>query len=334
LRHTHRSIAISDRSSVGEARRAALAAAQSLGFSESRRNDVGIAVTEAATNIVLHAKTGEFLVCAAQGENSSYLDLLALDTGTGIYNIPQAFEDGYSTIGTAGQGLGAVQRLSDVSSLYSLPDRGTVFWSRFQTGTTAVSRLHGAVSIPMKGEAVCGDGFLTLPGKSRSLYMMVDGLGHGAHAAEAAEEAIRTVGVHAGESATEIVTITHDALKKTRGAAMTVVLVDHERQTLICSGVGNISSVIVSGAAARNMVSQNGTLGAVLPRIQEFTYPFDSRSMLVMHSDGVGTKWSFSSYPGLHARHPQLIAGLLYRDFSRHRDDATVLLASLGGEAA
>ncbi|WP_058187045.1 ATP-binding protein [Terracidiphilus gabretensis] len=325
---------MTDRSSVGEARRAALAAAQSLGFSESRRNDVGIAVTEAATNIVLHANTGEFLICAAYGENSSYLDLLALDSGAGIYNVPQAFEDGYSTVGTAGQGLGAVQRLSDVSSLYSLPNRGTIFWSRFQTGTTVAPLLYGAVSIPMKGEAVCGDGFLALPGKSRSLYMMVDGLGHGAHAAEAAKEAVQTVGAHAGESATEIIAITHDALKKTRGAAMSVVLVDHERHTLTSSGIGNISTVIVQGATTRNVVSQNGTLGAVLPRIQEFTYPFDPRSMLLMHSDGVGTKWSLASYPGLQARHPQLIAGLLYRDFSRHRDDASVLLASLGGEAA
>jgi hypothetical protein len=69
-----------------------------------------------------------------------------------------------------------------------------------------------------------------------------------------------------------------------------------------------------------------------MPRVQEFNYPIDSRSMLLMHSDGVGTKYSFSSYPGLQIRHPQLIAGLLYRDFSRHRDDATVLLASIGGD--
>ena len=332
MRHTHKSIAITDRSSVGEARRSALSAAQSLGFSESRRNDVGIAVTEAATNIVLHAQTGEFLICATQDENGSYLDLLALDNGSGISNIPQAFEDGYSTIGTAGQGLGAVQRMADVSSLYSLPDRGTVFWSRFQTGMKTVPRLYGAVNIPIKGEAVCGDGFLALPGKVRSLYMVVDGLGHGSYAAEAAEEAVKTVSAHAGKSATEIVTITHDALKKTRGAAMTVIVVDHERQTLSCSGVGNISSVIVTGATTRSMVSQNGTLGAVMPRVQEFNYPIDSRSMLLMHSDGVGTKYSFSSYPGLQIRHPQLIAGLLYRDFSRHRDDATVLLASIGGD--
>jgi hypothetical protein len=53
-----------------------------------------------------------------------------------------------------------------------------------------------------------------------------------------------------------------------------------------------------------------------------------------MYSDGLNTKCSLSSYPGLQVRHPQLIAGLLYRDFSRHRDDASVMLASLGGDAA
>ena len=334
MRLTHKSIAISDRSSVGEVRRAAQVAALSLGFSESRRNDIGIAVTEAATNIVLHANSGEFLICAMQGEYGSWLDLLALDNGPGINDISRAFEDGYSTGGTAGQGLGAVQRLSDVSSLYSLPDRGTVFWSRFHNGTIAAAPQFGAVSIPIKGESVCGDGFLALPGKSRSLYMMVDGLGHGAHAAEAAEEAVKTVRTHAAESAAEIIARTHDALKKTRGAAMTVTVVDHERQILTCSGVGNISATIIGTATTRSLVSQNGTLGAVLPRIQEFTYPIDSRSLLLMYSDGLNTKCSLSSYPGLQARHPQLIAGLLYRDFSRHRDDASVMLASLGGDAA
>ncbi len=294
---------------------------------------MAIAVTEAATNIILHATSGEFLVCSGQDENSSYLDLLALDNGPGIQDISRAFEDGYSTIGTAGQGLGAVQRLSDVSSLYSLPDRGTVFWSRFQMGTTAAPSFYGAVSIPIKGEVVCGDGFLALPGKSRSLYMVVDGLGHGAHAAEAAEEAVLTVHANAGERPAEIISRTHDALRKTRGAAMTVAVADHERQILICSGVGNISSAIV-GSAARNMISQNGTLGAVLPRIQEYTFPIDSRSMLLMCSDGVSTKFSVTPYPGLLIRHPQLAAGLLYRDFSRHRDDATVLLTSLRGAAA
>jgi len=111
---------------------------------------------------------------------------------------------------------------------------------------------------------------------------------------------------------------------------MSLVLVDHERQMVVCSGVGNISTALITGTATRNVPSQNGTLGAVLPHIQEYTYPIEPHSTLLMFSDGLTSKCSIAGYPGLQNRHPQLIAGLLYRDFGRGRDDATVLYAPLG----
>jgi hypothetical protein len=46
-----------------------------------------------------------------------------------------------------------------------------------------------------------------------------------------------------------------------------------------------------------------------------------------MHSDGLGTQWRLERYPGLIQKHPSLIAGVLYRDFNRERDDVTVLVA-------
>jgi hypothetical protein len=49
-----------------------------------------------------------------------------------------------------------------------------------------------------------------------------------------------------------------------------------------------------------------------------------------MHSDGLTTHWDVDRYPGLLHMHPSLIAGVLYRDFRRRRDDVTVLAA---GEA-
>jgi anti-sigma regulatory factor (Ser/Thr protein kinase) len=310
-----------------------MAAAQSLGFSEGRRSDVGIVATEAATNILLHAGSGEILVCPIHDQSTVGLDLLALDNGPGIVDVSKAFDDGFSTGGTAGQGLGAIRRIADACSMYSLAQKGTVLWIRIlETAPADVS--HGVVNIPMKGESVCGDSFLALPGLSRSLYMVVDGLGHGAYAAEAAAEAVATVGACAGESPTEIVTRAHDALKKTRGAAMSVAVVDHQRKIVTYSGIGNISALIVNATANRNMISQNGTLGAVLPRVQEYTYPIDDRSLLLMYSDGISTRCSLAGYPGLQSRPLGLVAGVLYRDFSRRRDDATVLLASIGGDAA
>jgi len=49
--------------------------------------------------------------------------------------------------------------------------------------------------------------------------------------------------------------------------------------------------------------------------------------MLVLHSDGLVSHWSLDAYPGLAARDPSLIAGILYRDFTRGRDDVTVVVA-------
>ena len=75
------------------------------------------------------------------------------------------------------------------------------------------------------------------------------------------------------------------------------------------------------------MVSHNGTAGHSAGRIQEFTYPVPPQATIVMFSDGLGSHWDLAAYPGLAQRSPALIAGVLYRDFSRRRDDVTVVVA-------
>lgn len=73
----------------------------------------------------------------------------------------------------------------------------------------------------------------------------------------------------------------------------------------------------------------NGTIGHSVGKFQTFSYPWQQGSVLIMHSDGLATKWNVEQYPGLAARHPGLLAGVLFRDFSRRRDDATILVARL-----
>ncbi|MFZ0662254.1 MAG: SpoIIE family protein phosphatase [Acidobacteriaceae bacterium] len=328
--YLQKAVAISDRSSIGEARRAASAVARSLGFDEGRCSDISIVATELATNILLHGGKGELLICPVEA-GSIWLDLLALDTGPGIREVSRAFEDGVSTAGSAGQGLGAVKRLSDTVSLYSVAGAGTAVFCRFGLLSGREAEPLGVVSIPLHGETECGDSYFVLPGARRSLFMMVDGLGHGPVAAQAATEAVKVVMDSTQESLSEIMTLTHNALKATRGAAMAIARVDHERSVATYAGVGNISASIGNGAITRNMVSRNGTLGAVLPKVQEYAYPFEPSMKLLMFSDGLISKCSLSGYPGILNRPPALIAGLLYRDFSRRRDDATVLVASLNG---
>jgi hypothetical protein len=91
------------------------------------------------------------------------------------------------------------------------------------------------------------------------------------------------------------------------------------------AGVGNIAGSIVSSGGTKSMASHNGTVGHTMAKVQEFTYALPADGCVIMHSDGIMTRWRIEAYPGLAMRHPALIAGVLHRDFLRGRDDATVL---------
>src|SRR5262249_13074084 len=111
----------------------------------------------------------------------------------------------------------------------------------------------------------------------------------------------------------------------TRGAAVAVAELDLDAGLLRFAGVGNISATVFAAGVSRSAVSHNGTVGHEARKFQEFTYPFPRGALLVMHSDGLATHWRLDGYAGLAARHPALVAGVLYRDFKRGRDDVTVL---------
>lgn len=158
------------------------------------------------------------------------------------------------------------------------------------------------------------------------MVAIADGLGHGVGAAEAAQEALATFKKQLNLGPGEILSHMHDALRKTRGAVAAVVEIRPKHMSLLYAGVGNISGVVLAGADSRSLVSHNGTLGITVPRIQEFRSAWSPDAVLVLHSDGIQSKWDLSSYRGLLARHPALIGGALLRDFRRQRDDASVIV--------
>jgi hypothetical protein len=157
--------------------------------------------------------------------------------------------------------------------------------------------------------------------------MIADGLGHGPDAAAAAQKAVQVFHGHTAQSPAEILTKTHSALRGTRGAAIAVAEVHQTKEEVRFCGVGNIAGTIFIGEKSHGMVSHNGIVGQEARKIQEFCYPWAAGALLVLHSDGLATRWSLDAYSGLTVRHPSLIAGVLYRDFSRRRDDVTVVVA-------
>ena len=117
----------------------------------------------------------------------------------------------------------------------------------------------------------------------------------------------------------------HRALASGRGAAVAVARIDTAARVVRFVGLGNICAMLVNAGKTRHMVSHNGTAGHIAPRIREFTYDFTTDPLLILHSDGLTSRWDFAAYPGLAAQHPSLVAGVLLRDHRRGRDDASVV---------
>lgn len=324
-------IQVSDSSHTGEARRSAARFSEDLSFGEQSRGALAIVVTEIVTNLVKHVGSGMLVLEPVSHNGDKGVRVLALDKGSGIKDLNLALQDGHSTAGTPGNGLGAIKRLADVFDIYSMPGVGTAVLAEVWHGKKP-TKHHSAmdvavVSLPIKGEDVCGDGWGVKQTPECTLLMVVDGLGHGILAAEAAREAERIFATSRTDSPTPILQDSHDSLKKTRGAAMAIASLNLQRGVLTFAGVGNIGASIVAPGTSRGLASHNGTVGHHLHRVQEFSFPWNPQSILIMHSDGLNTRWDLKSYPGIWTKHPAILAGMLYRDFSRERDDVTVLVA-------
>ncbi len=322
-------IRVTEASQVGEARRATTALAGRLGFSEAACGNAALVATEAATNLVKHAREGVFLLRPLENEDRLGMEILALDRGPGMADVSRCLPDGFSTAGTPGSGFGAISRQSSFFDVYSRPEVGTAVLARLWAAPPTADRQPrfqaAAVSVPKSGETVCGDAWSADPNGSRIRLLIADGLGHGPDAGQAAQLAVRVFRENARLGPAECLRTMHAALRSTRGAAVAAVEIDLDRRTLRHSGVGNVAGAVLADGASRSLVSHNGTVGHEARHFQEFTCPFPAGAVLVMHSDGLASRWSLDPYPGLIARDPALLAGVLYRDFQRGRDDVTVL---------
>jgi anti-sigma regulatory factor (Ser/Thr protein kinase) len=318
---------VADPSQVAAARRAAAGLARDCGLDEVGSGRVALAATEMATNLLKHASGGEIIIQRIVDSEGDCLELLALDSGPGIADVGCALEDGYSTAGGPGTGLGAIRRQADHFALWSHPGIGTAVMARFalngRVPPTPGATL-GAIVVPFPGETAIGDDWAFAAEPSCFTLLVADGSGHGAGASRAAAAARGVFEQHKALDSVRLVQMIHDALKPTRGAAIAIARIDAKHRLVRFVGVGNIVGALVGEGGLRRMVSHNGTAGHVASRIREFTYPYAGVPTVILHSDGLSAKWNLDAYPGLGTAHPSLIAGVLFRAHRRERDDACI----------
>jgi anti-sigma regulatory factor (Ser/Thr protein kinase) len=327
---TSLAIDIGEATAASGARRRAEALGAQAGFDQTRIGQLAIVVMELATNILKHAQHGEILLAECRSETARGIEVLALDKGRGMRDVEASSVDGHSTSGSLGQGLGAVRRMANAFEVFSQPAKGTVALARLWAGrdykSAAGAFALGAVNVAKDGERESGDAWVVKVGREAAVVMVADGLGHGVLAAEAAAAAVAAFERDPFRPPRTTLEDVHLALRATRGAAVAIAGIDFESSRVQFAGLGNISGAIVDGTAKRSMVSHNGTAGHTARTLQEFTYPMTKASVMVMHSDGLHAGWNPADYAGLWTRDPALAAGVLYRDFTRRRDDATVVV--------
>lgn len=326
------SVPVTEASQVAEARRRATAVGRNLGFDETALGRVAIVATELATNLVKYGTAGEILLGTFEDETGTGVQVIALDRGPGVGDLAEALRDGHSTGGSSGTGLGAAKRQSQAFDVASWPGRGMAVLSRIgasvprRSGEEPAFPSFGGIGVALRGETTNGDAYCVRPLGRGWTMVVADGLGHGPYAAQASDAAVRVFRDHEAEPPAIILAAIHDGMRHTRGGAVSVARHVPESGVVTFAGIGNVAGAVVSGGVTKRLVSLAGTAGHVARRLQEFEHPFTPDSLFVMCSDGIGTGWSLDAYPGLVEAHPSLIAAVLYRDFGRSRDDATVVV--------
>lgn len=323
-------VRIDHHSAVHLAAETARRAARACGLPGALPDQAAVVASELATNLDKHASDGTLYIQPVPlGEG---VEILAADRGPGMAELERCLADGYTTAGTLGVGLGAVTRLASHFVIRTDTRAGA------EVGTWACARLTppgdrgtasqgvGSVCLAVEGEEECGDARAVADTGDSRTAAVLDGLGHGTRAAEAANIALRTFLADPGRPLGELLTAMHRALRHTRGAAAGLLRL-HANHAEYC-GIGNVRVLALTHQGVHSrLTGQPGVVGWSMPVPHVHRFPLPPGATAVLHSDGIDAGWARDPSPFLLRLPPPLLSAALAHGHRRSRDDATVLTA-------
>ncbi|WP_276483787.1 ATP-binding protein [Paraflavitalea pollutisoli] len=305
------------------------------GLEVKRVDEVDIIVAEITSNLLKYAKEGELLALIGEETGNKYLELIAIDKGPGMADPARMLEDGISTSGTLGQGLGAIKRLADTCEIYSLKGWGTILLARIYQKPPPYKKppkftFRGLV-VAKPGETVSGDGWQLQQDHLRIRVMVADGLGHGPEAQKAVQTAGQAFLQSDAWTPAEIIRQLHLDVKRTRGLVATILTLDLQSKAVQVCGVGNISCKVYGGAQSKGLISYNGIIGMNIPGTMKDHQFFvaEGQQYIILCSDGIRSQWEIIRYPGILKYDPSVLAAAIYKDFARQTDDMSVVVGKL-----
>jgi anti-sigma regulatory factor (Ser/Thr protein kinase)/serine/threonine protein phosphatase PrpC len=332
-------IAVVHGSDVSEARQRAQVMALAIGFDETASAEVALAVSELGANLLRHTKGGTLTLTPLVDGRRVGMQVISQDRGPGIADVEQALTDGFSTTGGLGYGLGAVNRLMDELDIVSEPGTsgGTRIackrWLRVDVRRTMPGPLtFGAASRPHPRMTENGDAFVIKCWGEGALVAVIDGLGHGPFAQHAAQTARQYVESHVDQPLDLIFRGVGRACRATRGVVMALARFDRDGTQLTFASIGNIEARVFGSVEPMNFAVRRGIVGVNAPNPAVTQHRWQPNYLLVLHSDGLTTRWRWEDFPGLGRTSASVIARRLLQALAKDDDDATVLVVKGGDE--
>lgn len=315
-------------------------------LSEQDRVLIATVVSELGTNILKYAGSGSIRVQRLLDEGHDAIQVVAEDQGSGIDNVAKALEDHYSTSGTLGMGLPAVNRMMTSIAIQSSPGEGTrVIAKKWLNGSAAMASPTqvqppipiplcsgcdfydvGVAIRPMQGEVLSGDIAVVCDDAKHFLVGLIDVSGHGADAHGLARHMQQVVLRDPSLHVDVILERLHQQFHASRGAAVGLASLEHDVHRLTFAGVGNIN-IWRLGTENWRGVSRDGVIGQRMHSVYLQTVAFSPGDLLVMTSDGVSetiAQYLWGLYQeGMSA---QEFSELILCQAGKHHDDASCLV--------
>ena len=303
-------VPVHDSTRVRDVRVAAEAAADHTGLGRDRRAAAALVATELATNLLKHGGGGRILIDTVDADlalpgtgRGPALQIAALDHGPGIADLDAALRDGFSTTASLGAGLGTCRRIADRFEVHTVPGQGTVALARVQAARRerpghrvpdpSAPVRAGGMNVPLAGAAFSGDAWACVRTDDHVSLLLADGLGHGEAAAKASGAAVDQLHRWAHLPPADLLGQLHTALRDTRGAAVAVARLDLAAGRLGFAGIGNVGARLLTGDTWRPLLSHPGIVGVHRPaRLPHCRVPWTADSLLVLHSDGLPSRWT------------------------------------------
>src|SRR5260370_748070 len=190
----------------------------------------------------------------------------------------------------------------------------------------------GVVTRALSGESESGDEYLVQPFADGVLVAVVDGLGHGPEAAEAARIAVQSLRENAAESVIALARRCHKYLQHSRGVVMSLARFDAVDSSMTWMGIGNVSGLLIhadGGDDREALLMRSGVVGSGLPALRASVIPILKGDTLILTTDGVSD--GFSNEISI-SDPAQKIADRILSTHNKGTDDAMVLVAQFLAE--